>query len=93
MYLNLSPPVATNLLGSVKRLIEDYKAIEKTLPAGHKLEVVEERRKCLEIVRHRLEFGLGTPTWFEHDHHDFLKRLNVDWRKKHPTGYDETPYE
>jgi hypothetical protein len=55
MVLNLHPAIAADLLGAIKRVIDEYKLLE----AGEHGPVYESRRRSLEIVRHRLEHGLG----------------------------------
>ena len=55
MYLNLSVGLALDLLGAVKSKAAEYKALE-TGEHGH---VYESRRRSLEVIRHRLEWGLG----------------------------------
>ena len=59
MILNINDGVAADLLRVVKSAAADLKAQERELPQGAKRASVESRRRSLEVVRHRLEFGLG----------------------------------
>ena len=83
MVLNLHPAIAADLLGAIKRLIVDYKKLEQELGDGRAFETVKSRRRSLQIVRHRLEFGLGLPNpYTDPANVEHLEDMKLLWRQR-----------
>ena len=86
MVLNLHPAIAVDLLGVVKRVIEEYKLLE----AGEHGDVFESRRRSLEIVRHRLEYNLGIPEPYSNpENHAHLEYLKRRWKERTGQSHEQ----